>query len=415
MLALSGDNECMAQPCDVTGTYKSGSAYDCNSRGYTTFPTTTWGNDTTRIWLNSNHITLIPDNAFGELYSLVQLHLDRNKIKAIPRHTFDSLSALLFLSLAVNEITALPDQVFDGVREIQTLDLSNNQITAFPTNVFDGLTQVRKLTLTVNVISCSVTFVRTLLHVTCSSCTKTSTPIPLHKVECSNISFFQCGEHCAYGSQAPTTSPSTSAPTVSTTQSPTPSPTTLPSNFPTTLPTTPIPTASPTAPTNVTTLTPSRSPAVKPSPSSSPSPPSFSVSPTFATIATTSPSPSSRPPSVCSSTGFVQHPDVYTVNACEKLKREGRCSARDVLANCNTTCCSVPPVPTSTTTAMPVWGVVLLAITCVLVVIGCTYVVITKLVRQQKHKYTSVAHAANPVYDDFPEMSMIMINQDLYE
>eukprot|EP00040_Diaphanoeca_grandis_P034839 m.217533 g.217533 ORF g.217533 m.217533 type:complete len:181 (+) comp33236_c0_seq19:228-770(+) len=141
MLALSGDNECMAQPCDVTGTYKSGSAYDCNSRGYTTFPTTTWGNDTTRIWLNSNHITLIPDNAFGELYSLVQLHLDRNKIKAIPRHTFDSLSALLFLSLAVNEITALPDQVFDGVREIQTLDLSNNQITAFPTNVFDGLTQ----------------------------------------------------------------------------------------------------------------------------------------------------------------------------------------------------------------------------------------------------------------------------------
>ncbi|XP_068747267.1 slit homolog 1 protein-like [Montipora capricornis] len=74
-----------------------------------------------------------------------KLWLENNEITHLPETVFSGLSALQYLSLENNEITHLPENVFSGPRVLYYLFLSNNEITHLPENVFSGLSALQSL------------------------------------------------------------------------------------------------------------------------------------------------------------------------------------------------------------------------------------------------------------------------------
>ncbi|XP_029450941.1 leucine-rich repeat-containing protein 3-like [Rhinatrema bivittatum] len=73
--------------------------------------------DTSVLYLDSNHITTIPDGAFRELYKLQELYLSNNLIDSISPGAFRELGAgLKLLDLSNNQIRQVGREAFGKLR-----------------------------------------------------------------------------------------------------------------------------------------------------------------------------------------------------------------------------------------------------------------------------------------------------------
>ena len=76
-------------------------------------------------------LQVMPNSALGEVSDSVRhLNLSHNSIQHIDSTMLSSTLKLLSLSLANNRLTILPDNIFMGLSSLLTLELSHNHIRA---------------------------------------------------------------------------------------------------------------------------------------------------------------------------------------------------------------------------------------------------------------------------------------------
>ena len=87
------------------------------------------------------------------LTSLTRLSLDFNRLTRLPDNCFTNLKSLTSLTASHNNITELQHGLFDGLHKLQTLQLHHNRISSIGLRVFNGsavLTSLRELDLSYN-------------------------------------------------------------------------------------------------------------------------------------------------------------------------------------------------------------------------------------------------------------------------
>lgn len=82
-------------------------------------------NDTRRVYLDFNHLTAVPANAFAGLPHLVELDLSHNELSQLEPKAFRGLgSSLQFLDLSSNKLVKFNPEAFEGLRA--RANLTNN-------------------------------------------------------------------------------------------------------------------------------------------------------------------------------------------------------------------------------------------------------------------------------------------------
>jgi Leucine-rich repeat (LRR) protein len=82
-----------------------------------------YGSDEKCLFLNSNDITSIDDDALDTLIHLERLHIDLNNLTNIKSNWFKCLENLKFLDLRSNKIQSIDDDAFDRLVRLDTLHL----------------------------------------------------------------------------------------------------------------------------------------------------------------------------------------------------------------------------------------------------------------------------------------------------
>jgi hypothetical protein len=92
--------------------------------------------------LQYRNITVALATAFQGMGKMTKLFLDYNRFSDLPEGAFAGLASLNELGLQCNQLTTLKAGVFDGLSSLWLLDLSSNQLTLLPTGVFAGLSSL---------------------------------------------------------------------------------------------------------------------------------------------------------------------------------------------------------------------------------------------------------------------------------
>lgn len=103
--------------------------------------------------LENLHISLIPENAFQGLGSLMRLSLNYNQIVSFKSEIFKNLPMLLELSMDGNLISELPDNAFVEFENLQLISLAENKFTSVPKNIFPFIKFLNELNLESNQIT----------------------------------------------------------------------------------------------------------------------------------------------------------------------------------------------------------------------------------------------------------------------
>jgi len=110
--------------------------FDCGQAGLTNLtPSVGSLSRLTRLWLNDNHLTALPDLA--RLVNLEYLNLDRNRLTVLP-DSLGALPSLRWLRLNNNRLTSLPHDLSGLSKSLEVLYLMNNPI---PTGEQDRIRQ----------------------------------------------------------------------------------------------------------------------------------------------------------------------------------------------------------------------------------------------------------------------------------
>ncbi|XP_062606623.1 peroxidasin-like [Saccostrea cucullata] len=104
--------------------------------------------------LDENKISVIEDNAFGDLTKLEFLNMFNNNITTIKNSTFTGLTNLEYLYLSYNGITTIEDHAFSGLTNIIRLRLNNNRISSIKNITISGLTNLQELRIQDNPYHC---------------------------------------------------------------------------------------------------------------------------------------------------------------------------------------------------------------------------------------------------------------------
>ncbi|KAK5650149.1 hypothetical protein RI129_001178 [Pyrocoelia pectoralis] len=106
------------------------------------------------LYLSSNLLTEIPDNAFSNCcYSLKAISFSGNRINKIPSASFQNCTRITHFNFAYNDIYDIDDNTFSGwASSIETLILSNNHITNLKSDIFSNLSKLRELSISFNPI-----------------------------------------------------------------------------------------------------------------------------------------------------------------------------------------------------------------------------------------------------------------------
>ncbi|XP_040574912.1 chaoptin [Lepeophtheirus salmonis] len=98
--------------------------------------------------LSWNEFVALPTSALNEISSSLRyLNLSHNKIEHLDSTMFSNFPHLLSLSLASNKLTILPDNIFSGLGSLIILDLSYNAIRANLRELFHYVHRLRELRL----------------------------------------------------------------------------------------------------------------------------------------------------------------------------------------------------------------------------------------------------------------------------
>lgn len=113
-----------SKSCYCTGDEFSGTTVRCSHQGLTEIPRD-FPNDTRRIYLDFNHFTRVPADAFAGLPHLTELDLSHNEISQLEPGAFRGLGpSLQFLNLFSNKLVKLIPEAFEGLRA--RANLKNN-------------------------------------------------------------------------------------------------------------------------------------------------------------------------------------------------------------------------------------------------------------------------------------------------
>ncbi|XP_071784140.1 uncharacterized protein [Asterias amurensis] len=108
------------------------------------------------LLLSSNFITSINEEYFHELSDLSKLYLDGNRISRIPDFCFRHLEVLKILLLRNNKLVTISTYTFYGLVGLMELDLQGNRITSISNGAFDELEMLKVLRLNDNNLKASV-------------------------------------------------------------------------------------------------------------------------------------------------------------------------------------------------------------------------------------------------------------------
>ena len=121
-----------------------------------------------RLWLNGNKLTLVPQSLptalkslymeknkihslrhgdFRSLVNLEELFLKQNNIQDIAYTALRDLVSLKILDLQANKIKNITESIFINLTLLETLDLSQNPLLLIGQNAFTGLSTLRMLQL----------------------------------------------------------------------------------------------------------------------------------------------------------------------------------------------------------------------------------------------------------------------------
>lgn len=89
-------------------------------------------------------LTLVP-RSVCRLTSLTRLRLDNNRLTRLPDNCLTNLTSLLSLGAPRNSITGLQDGLFDGLRQLDRLELTGNRISSIGLRVFNGSSMLTSL------------------------------------------------------------------------------------------------------------------------------------------------------------------------------------------------------------------------------------------------------------------------------
>lgn len=110
--------------CYCTESNGGGKTVRCSNQQLTEIPQDI-PNDTWRVYLDFNHLTTVPANAFADLPHLVELDLSHNELSQLEPGAFRGLgSSLQFLDLSSNKLVNFNSEAFGGLRA--RANLTNN-------------------------------------------------------------------------------------------------------------------------------------------------------------------------------------------------------------------------------------------------------------------------------------------------
>lgn len=113
-----------SKDCYCTEIDSGGKTVRCSNLQLTQIPQDI-PNDTRRVYLDFNHITTVPANAFVGLPHLVELDLSHNELSQLEPKAFRGLgSSLQFLDLSSNKLIKFNPEAFEGLRA--RANLTNN-------------------------------------------------------------------------------------------------------------------------------------------------------------------------------------------------------------------------------------------------------------------------------------------------
>ena len=102
-----------------------------------------------KLYLNSNKLTVIPNNSFKPLKKLKYINLSRNFITRISTNTFPSLQKIIEIDLSNNTLTEIEDQSFKNLKELKIINLKNNALENLSLELFVNL-KIKSLNLSIN-------------------------------------------------------------------------------------------------------------------------------------------------------------------------------------------------------------------------------------------------------------------------
>lgn len=106
--------------------------------------------DIAKLTLNSNRLTMLPENIFKNLANLHTLKIMNNRLVTLPDTIFNNLPNLQQLWLMNNLLEVLPDTIFNNLPNLQQLFLNINQLRSLPDTIFKNLTNLKTLDLSGN-------------------------------------------------------------------------------------------------------------------------------------------------------------------------------------------------------------------------------------------------------------------------
>lgn len=109
------------------------------------------GGSLRKLYLSSNNITRLENQAFGDLSLLEELKIDHNQIAMTRRRAFYGLDNLHILDLSYNKIEVLQNEQFANLRHLRVLKLNNNNIRSLFHDIFQN-TFIEHLDLSCNEI-----------------------------------------------------------------------------------------------------------------------------------------------------------------------------------------------------------------------------------------------------------------------
>ncbi|GMT36670.1 hypothetical protein PFISCL1PPCAC_27967, partial [Pristionchus fissidentatus] len=136
-----------------TGCSCSSGTVVCTGLGLKRIPTGI-PDDTTRLDLQENKISVIRKSDFANLPSLKILQISDNEIHLIEAGSFDNLHSLERIRLNNNHLRELPLSLFHANRLLYRIDLSHNQLTSISEDHLKGPRAVRVLQLDFNALKC---------------------------------------------------------------------------------------------------------------------------------------------------------------------------------------------------------------------------------------------------------------------
>ena len=99
----------------------------------------------TELFLGTNQIETLKDDAFAGVKNLATLDLRGNKIKSIEPFAFRGLNMLRKLVLMDNELMSVPTVAFAPLSQLELLKIGKNPIGKFDKNAFHGLRNLKTL------------------------------------------------------------------------------------------------------------------------------------------------------------------------------------------------------------------------------------------------------------------------------